>query len=192
MADRGLEDALTTAIAAEMKDGKPVSLYEAQEGSVPLLHLVRQLLGNATGRQLSELKKLSESGREEDRKSETGNHAPDNEDSSSIELLTLFQRLLLSIIYSYIPSTAEAGLEARRGEREGGRGREGGREEGTKRGRERKRVREGEGGRKRQRQKKGGRERRGGRRKRKGRTSLLFFQNTTHVCREHSWSSASM
>ena len=128
MADRGLEDALTTAIAAEMKDGKPVSLYEAQEGSVPLLHLVRQLLGNATGRQLSELKKLSESGQEEDRKSETGNHAPGNEDSSSIELLTLFQRLLLSIIYSYIPSTAEAGLEARRGEREGEGGREGGRE----------------------------------------------------------------
>ena len=61
MADRGLEDALTTAIAAEMKDGRPVSLYEARgdvEGTVPLLHLVRQLLGNATGKQLSELKKV--------------------------------------------------------------------------------------------------------------------------------------
>lgn len=64
MADRGLQDALTTAIAAEMKDGKPVSLYEAQggaEGAVPLLHLVRQLLGNATGKQLSALKKVRES-----------------------------------------------------------------------------------------------------------------------------------
>ena len=61
MADRGLEDALTTAIAAEMKDRRPVSLYEARgdaEGAVPLLHLVRQLLGNATGKQLSELKKV--------------------------------------------------------------------------------------------------------------------------------------
>lgn len=61
MADRGLEDALTMAIAAEMKDGKPVSLYEVQgegESAVPLLHLVRQLLGNATGKQLSALKKV--------------------------------------------------------------------------------------------------------------------------------------
>ena len=61
MADRGLEDALSMAIAAEMKDGQPVSLYEVQgggESAVPLLHLVRQLLGNATGKQLSALKKV--------------------------------------------------------------------------------------------------------------------------------------
>ena len=62
MADRGLEDALTTAIAAEVKEGKSVALYEVGGGSestVPLLHLVRQLLGNATSRQLSALKKVS-------------------------------------------------------------------------------------------------------------------------------------
>lgn len=62
MSDRGLEDALTTAIATEMRAGKPVSLYEEQdgetEGAVPLLQLVRQLLGNATGKQLSALKKV--------------------------------------------------------------------------------------------------------------------------------------
>ena len=65
MADRGLEDALTAAIAAEMREGKSVSLYEGgrREGegegaAVPLLHLVRQLLGNATGKQLSALKKV--------------------------------------------------------------------------------------------------------------------------------------
>ena len=46
--------------------------------------------------------------------SETGNHAHPNEDSSSIELLTLFQRLLLSIIYGHIPSS-ESGTEPRRG-----------------------------------------------------------------------------
>ena len=64
MADHGLEDALAAAIAAEMEDGRSsVSLYEghrASEGgaAVPLLHLVRQLLGNATGRQLAALKKV--------------------------------------------------------------------------------------------------------------------------------------
>ena len=62
MADRGLEDALTVAIAAEVRDGRSVSLSEVSGGSesaaVPLLHLVRQLLGNATGRQLSALKKV--------------------------------------------------------------------------------------------------------------------------------------
>ena len=59
MADRGLEDALATAIAAEVKDRSPVSLHEAQGGdAVPLLNLVRQLLGNATGKQLSALKKV--------------------------------------------------------------------------------------------------------------------------------------
>ena len=62
MADRGLEGALTIAIAAEVRDGGSVALYEVSGGSesavVPLLHLVRQLLGNATGRQLSSLKKV--------------------------------------------------------------------------------------------------------------------------------------
>ena len=62
MADRGLEDALTVAIAAEVRDGRSVSLSEVSGGpesaAVPLLHLVRQLLGNATGRQLSALKKV--------------------------------------------------------------------------------------------------------------------------------------
>ena len=62
MADRGLEDALTAAIAAEVRDGRSVSLSEvggeSESAAVPLLHLVRQLLGNATGRQLSALKKV--------------------------------------------------------------------------------------------------------------------------------------
>ena len=62
MSDRGLEEALSTAIAVEMKAGRSVSLSETRgsESTVPLLHLVRQLLGNATGQQLTALKKVCE------------------------------------------------------------------------------------------------------------------------------------
>ncbi|CAI8025913.1 E3 ubiquitin-protein ligase HERC2 [Geodia barretti] len=125
MADRGLEDALTAAIAAEVRDGRSVTLSEVSGGpesaAVPLLHLVRQLLGNATGRQLSALKKLSEMEEEKEEEAEereevkAGNEAPTSEYSSSLELLTLFQRLLLCIIYSHIPSTpGDTGMEPER------------------------------------------------------------------------------
>ena len=67
MADRGLEEALVAAIANEMADRVCVSPSWGQEGggegggggeNVPLFHLVRQLLSNTTGRQLSMLKQV--------------------------------------------------------------------------------------------------------------------------------------
>ena len=51
-------------------------------------------------------------------KAEAGSHTPINEDMSSIELLTLFQRLLLCIIYGHIATTSksvEGGEETGRG-----------------------------------------------------------------------------
>ena len=57
MADKGLEDALSSAIAHEVQD-RTVVLPGGTDSAVPLLHLVRQLLGNATGKQLSALKQV--------------------------------------------------------------------------------------------------------------------------------------
>ena len=66
--------------------------------------------------QLSEMEGEEE---EEDEEAKAGNKAPTSEYSSSIELLTLFQRLLLCIIYSHIPSsTADTGMEPERGQYE--------------------------------------------------------------------------
>ena len=71
MADQGLEDALLAAIAHEVQDGtvtSPDGMVVSPGGTVvfpggadtavPLLHLVQQLLGNATGKQLSSLKEV--------------------------------------------------------------------------------------------------------------------------------------
>lgn len=66
---------------------------------------------------------------EEERETGTGNHTSTNEATSSIELLILFQRLLLCIIYSHIATSNSSG-EGRKdigtgdwSEREGGGGR---------------------------------------------------------------------
>ena len=58
MADRGLEDALVTSIAHEVRDPAAM-LKPGMESSVPLLHLVRQLISNSTSRQMSLLKQVS-------------------------------------------------------------------------------------------------------------------------------------
>ena len=55
MADQGLENALTTAIAYEVKDPAAI-LKKDRESSVHLLDLVRQLLGNASSTQTASLK----------------------------------------------------------------------------------------------------------------------------------------
>ena len=55
MADQGLENALTTAIAYEVKDPSAI-LKKDRESSVHLLDLVRQLLGNASSTQTASLK----------------------------------------------------------------------------------------------------------------------------------------
>ena len=57
MTDRGLENALVTAIAYEVQDPAAV-LKLGAESSVPLLHLVQQLIGNATSRQLASIKQV--------------------------------------------------------------------------------------------------------------------------------------
>ena len=57
MADRGLEDALVTSIAHEVRD--PAAMMKpGMESSVPLLQLVRQLISNSTSRQMSLLKQV--------------------------------------------------------------------------------------------------------------------------------------
>ena len=60
---------------------------------------------------------LSEMEEEEEVETKAGNKTPaTSEYSSSIELLTLFQRLLLCIIYGHIPSTTgDTGMEPERG-----------------------------------------------------------------------------
>ena len=59
---------------------------------------------------------LSEMEEEVAEEAKAGDEAPTSEYSSSIELLTLFQRLLLCIIYSHIPSTpGDTGMEPERG-----------------------------------------------------------------------------
>ena len=55
MADQGLENALITAIAYEVKDPAAI-LKKDRESSVHLLDLVRQLLGNASSTQTASLK----------------------------------------------------------------------------------------------------------------------------------------
>ena len=55
MADQGLENALITAIAYEVKDPSAI-LKKDRESSVHLLDLVRQLLGNASSTQTASLK----------------------------------------------------------------------------------------------------------------------------------------
>lgn len=55
MADQGLENALITAIAYEVKDPAAI-LKKDRESSVHLLDLVRQLLGNASSTQMASLK----------------------------------------------------------------------------------------------------------------------------------------
>ena len=57
MADRSLEDALVTSIAHEVQDPAAM-LKPGMESSVPLLHLVRQLISNSTSRQMSLLKQV--------------------------------------------------------------------------------------------------------------------------------------
>ena len=52
----------------------------------------------------------------EEQEVETGSEPPANEDSSSIKLLILFQRLLLCIIYSHVPSSSvDSGTEPQEG-----------------------------------------------------------------------------
>ena len=58
MADQGLENALITAIAYEVKDPAAI-LKKDRESSVHLLDLVRQLLGNASSTQTAGLKHVS-------------------------------------------------------------------------------------------------------------------------------------
>ena len=58
MADQGLENALITAIAYEVKDPSAI-LKKDRESSVHLLDLVRQLLGNASSTQTASLKHVS-------------------------------------------------------------------------------------------------------------------------------------
>ena len=66
--------------------------------------------------QLSEMEEEKEEEEEEAEEAKAGNEAPTSEYSSSLELLTLFQRLLLCIIYSHIPSTpGDTGMEPERG-----------------------------------------------------------------------------
>ena len=61
MADRGLEKALTSAIAHETSsDVDPVlELSLSHDQSVPLLHLVQQLIGNSTSMHLTYFKQVS-------------------------------------------------------------------------------------------------------------------------------------
>ena len=59
MADQGLENSLSTAIALETKDGEElVHGQQIQEQVVPLLHLVQQLISNTTSVLLSYLKQV--------------------------------------------------------------------------------------------------------------------------------------
>ena len=66
---------------------------------------------------------LSETAQEVAEEVETGSHTPTNEDTSSIELLTLFQRLLLCIIYSHIATNSGNGENGEMGRGEYNRGR---------------------------------------------------------------------
>ena len=59
MADQGLENSLSTAIALETKDEEElVHGQQIQEQVVPLLHLVQQLISNTTSVLLSYLKQV--------------------------------------------------------------------------------------------------------------------------------------
>ena len=59
MVDRGLEEALVTAIAYEVHDPAAALKAVGVESSLPLMQLLQQLLGNATAKQLSFLKQVS-------------------------------------------------------------------------------------------------------------------------------------
>jgi len=59
MADRGLEDALATSIAHEVRDPAAM-LKPGIESSVPLLQLVQQLISNSTNKQTAILKQVIE------------------------------------------------------------------------------------------------------------------------------------
>ncbi len=58
MVDRGLEDALVTAIAYEVQDPAAALKAVGVESSLPLMQLLQQLLGNSTAKQLSFLKQV--------------------------------------------------------------------------------------------------------------------------------------
>lgn len=59
MADRGLEKALTSAIAHETSGQDAViELSFSHDQSVPLLHLVQQLISNATSMHLAYFKQV--------------------------------------------------------------------------------------------------------------------------------------
>lgn len=58
MADCGLENALMAAIALETQEHDTVTEVQTEEG-VPLLHLVRQLIGNSINMNLSYFKQVN-------------------------------------------------------------------------------------------------------------------------------------
>ena len=57
-ADHGLEKALTSAIAHETLDQDVVPGVSSTDQSVPLLHLVQQLIGNSTSMHLAYFKQV--------------------------------------------------------------------------------------------------------------------------------------
>jgi E3 ubiquitin-protein ligase HERC2 len=104
MADGGLEAALDAAIRSEISFAVETNLEflseSAQEtkramineGSIPLLHLIKQLLKNMSGFTLTKLLNLS-------------NFKPVEEDKSpSLDLLIRFQRLLIALL---LPDTSK-------------------------------------------------------------------------------------
>ncbi len=59
MADRGLERALTSAIAHETSDQDTViELSLSHDQTVPLLHLVQQLIGDSTSMHIAYFKQV--------------------------------------------------------------------------------------------------------------------------------------
>ncbi|XP_019851476.1 PREDICTED: E3 ubiquitin-protein ligase HERC2-like [Amphimedon queenslandica] len=97
MADHGLENALMSAITFETREQDTISEILSDD-AVPLLHLVHQLIGNSISMSLSYFKQLLQTC--DIKKPTVIDDSELKSDSSAKGLLQLFQRLLLSNVFS--------------------------------------------------------------------------------------------